>query len=212
MKIKKLGHCCLVIEVNGKRIMTDPGSYTIAEQEEELNVDLIVITHEHQDHFHLESLKKILEKNPKSVIVTNGSVGKLLNEAGISHDLLEDKESGEFAGIYLEAHGDKHQEIYKEIGQVQNTGYFITENFFYPGDAYTNPNKKIDILALPVAGPWTNIKQSIEYALEIKPRICFPVHDWNMKIPGVVHRSPSIVLTENNIVFKVLEIGKEEEI
>ena len=59
MKIKKLGHCCLVIETNGKRIMTDPGSFT-DKQTEEQNIDLILITHEHSDHFHIESLKKVL--------------------------------------------------------------------------------------------------------------------------------------------------------
>lgn len=32
MKIKKLGHCCLVVEIEGKKIMIDPGSYTIKEQ------------------------------------------------------------------------------------------------------------------------------------------------------------------------------------
>ena len=31
MKVKKLGHCCLIIEENGKKIMTDPGSWTIDE-------------------------------------------------------------------------------------------------------------------------------------------------------------------------------------
>ena len=28
MKITKLGHCCLVIEEKGLKILTDPGSYT----------------------------------------------------------------------------------------------------------------------------------------------------------------------------------------
>ena len=41
MKIKKLGHCCLVIETNGKKIMTDPGSYTVGEQTKEKNIDVI---------------------------------------------------------------------------------------------------------------------------------------------------------------------------
>ncbi len=60
MKIRKLGHCCLIIEENGKRVMTDPGSYTVTEQENEKNVDLIIITHEHADHLHTDSLKNIL--------------------------------------------------------------------------------------------------------------------------------------------------------
>ncbi|MES2930680.1 MAG: MBL fold metallo-hydrolase [Patescibacteria group bacterium] len=213
MKIKKLGHCCLVMEINGKRVMTDPGSYTISSHEQEKNIDLIVITHEHQDHLHVDSLKEIVQNNPDVVIVSNSGVGKILDENGIRYQKLEDGNSGDFAGVYLEAHGDTHIEIYEEIGQVQNTGYFIGKDLFYPGDAFTNPGKKVDILALPVAGPWTNIKMPIMYALEIKPRLCFPVHD-GMLDPnfGTAHRIPSMVLSEHNIEFKSLESNKEEEI
>lgn len=213
MKIKKLGHCCMVIEINGKRVMTDPGLYTVSEQREILDVDFVVITHEHPDHFHIDSLKDIIKNNPDVIIITNTSVGKLLLEQNISFKLLEDGNSTEFESVFFEAHGSKHEEIYEEIGQVQNTGYFIGKDLFYPGDAFTNPNKKIDILALPVAGPWTNIKTPIKYALQLKPRICFPVHD-GMLAPnfGTAHRAPSLVLPQNGIEFKVLEIGKEEEI
>ncbi|OGI57117.1 hypothetical protein A3B85_03235 [Candidatus Nomurabacteria bacterium RIFCSPHIGHO2_02_FULL_37_13] len=212
MKIKKLGHCCLIIKVNSKRVMTDPGSYTISEQEIEKNIDLILITHEHSDHLHVDSLKNILVNNPNAIVVTNSAVGKIIAEAGIKYKKLEDGQSGEFAGVFLEAHGDKHAEIYEEFGQVQNTGYFIGQDLFYPGDAFTNPNKKVEVLALPVLAPWLKIKESINYAILLKPHICFPVHDWNIKIPGIVHKTPSIVLAEHNISFKVLEIGKEEEI
>ena len=82
MKIKKLGHCCLVIEVNGKRVMTDPGSYT-ASQNEERNISAVLVTHEHADHLHIDSLKKILGVNPDAIVITNTSVGKLLDEEGI---------------------------------------------------------------------------------------------------------------------------------
>jgi hypothetical protein len=35
MKIKKLGHCCLVIEENGVKVMTDPGSFSSGMDAEE---------------------------------------------------------------------------------------------------------------------------------------------------------------------------------
>src|SRR3989344_8008297 len=106
MKIKKLGHCCLVIEIDGTRVMTDPGVYSTL-QSQEKNIDIVIITHEHPDHFHLESLKKVLVNNPNAMIITNNAVGKLLNEVKIKHEILEDKHLGEFGGVYLEAHGDK---------------------------------------------------------------------------------------------------------
>jgi glycosyltransferase involved in cell wall biosynthesis len=136
------------MEIKGKRVMTDPGSYTISEQELERNIDLVVITHEHADHLHVESLKNILVNNPNAIVVTNTGVGKLLDEAGIAYEKLEDGNSGEFATIALEAYGDKHAEIYEDFGMVQNTGYLFDNKLFYPGDAFVNPNKNIDILPI----------------------------------------------------------------
>ena len=45
MKIKKIGHNCLIIETKGKRIMTDPGFFTTKAQEKERDIDLILVTH-----------------------------------------------------------------------------------------------------------------------------------------------------------------------
>ncbi len=212
MKIKKLGHCCLVIEENGKRIMTDPGSWTIDKQIKEKNIDIIIITHKHFDHIHIESLKLIIENNPNVKIITNEGVGKLLDKESIEYEILKNKTVKNFLGIEIEAYDCKHEEIYSEIGQVQNTGYFITKRLFYPGDAFYNPNKPVEILALSVAGPWTNIKNAVNYALEIKPKICFPVHDGMLKSFGSTHKIPNLIFEKENIIFKNLEKNIEEEI
>ncbi len=202
----------MVIETNGKRIMTDPGSYTTREQEAEKDIDLIIVTHEHPDHFHIESLKKVLTNNSNVKIVTNEGVGKLLKEAGIKYEVLKNKIETQILGVELEAHDCRHEEIYQEIGQVQNTAYFIDKRLFYPGDAFYNPNKSVEILALPVAGPWTSIKDAIRYALDVKPKICFPVHD-GMLSPnfGTAHRVPGLVLPKFEIEFRNFEEKKEEE-
>lgn len=212
MKIKKLGHCCLVIQVNGKRIMTDPGSYSTL-QNEEKNIDIVLITHEHPDHLHIESLKVVLQNNPQATIVTNTAVGLLLEKEGIVYKKIEEGNSEVVNSIMVEGFGNKHDEIYKEFGQVQNTGYFVADKLFYPGDAFTNPNKSVDILALPVAGPWMEIKNAIEYALLLKPRIVFPVHDGMIKEdrPGPIYRIPAAILPENNIEFIPMVEGDEHE-
>jgi len=178
MKITKLGHCALVLEVNGARILTDPGSFTAEAQEAQKNIDVVLITHEHQDHFHIDSVKKIVNANPKAVMVANSAVGKLLKAEGIEHVQVGDGESAEIKGIKIEGFGKDHALVYPpSMGLCENTGFFVANKFYFPGDNFHNPGKKVDILALPVAGPWMKIADAIDFAKEIKARTAFGVHD-----------------------------------
>ena len=212
MKIKKIGHCCLLIKTSNLTIITDPGAYSI-EQNSVTGIDVVLITHEHADHLHINSLKEIIKNNPAVKIFTNFAVGKKLEEALISYSLIKDKESAEVDGVSIEAFDSRHEEIFEEIGQVQNTGYFIDKKLFYPGDSYCNPDKQVDILALPVAGPWCKIPDAIHYALEIKPKKAFPVHDGMLQKDriGAAHNVTNDVLTKNGIEFIIMNSGEEKE-
>lgn len=206
-----MGHCCLRIEENGATFLTDPGAYSLEFNVQE-GIDVLFYTHEHQDHFHLESLRKLLEKNPHMKIVTNRGVAKLLEAEGITYELLENGQQGEFAGVKVAGHGEWHAPLHKTIPDVPNTGYFFAERFFYPGDQFTNPGKPVEILALPVVGPWLTVGQSADYAERIKPKVAFPVHDWNIKSPGMAHRVPGDVLAKMGGRWLVPELGGEFEV
>jgi len=212
MKIKKLGHCCFIVEPkDGVRIMTDPGAFSTL-QNEEKNISLVLITHEHGDHLHIDSLKNILENNPDCMIITNTSVGVLLEKEGIVFTKVEEGETYPFKGVAISGFGNVHAEIYDDYGRVQNTGYMI-DSLCYPGDAFYYPDSHVDILALPVCGPWMKTKEAVIYAKTINPRIVFPVHD-GMLIDSfpVFWNVPKHFLSEENIPFKKLELGKEEEV
>lgn len=212
MKITKLGHCCLIIETEGKRFLTDPGAYT-TEQNEVKNIDCIVITHEHTDHLHVDSLKIVLKNNPQAQIITNVSVGKILEKEGIAYTKIVDGENMKVGEVEISGHGLKHAPIYKDYEQVENTGYFFDNKLFYPGDAFFNPGIPVDILALPVSAPWSMISQSIDYLLEVKPKIAFPVHDGNLiRRSGITERLPKLYAEQNGIKFIPLELGKETEL
>ena len=213
MKIKKIGHCCLVIEINRVRILTDPGAFTSDKHKDIKNIDFIFITHEHGDHLHTGSLKEIIDNNPNLKIITNSSVGKILESQNIKYEILENKNSRDFNGINVEAFDAKHEEIFEDFGQVQNTGYFFDNKLFYPGDAYAKIGKEVDILAMPVAGPWCKISDAIRYALEVKPNKVFPVHDGMLQKDriGGAHKVPEKILNENGIKFIVINNGDERE-
>ena len=157
--------------------MTDPGSFSTGEQEKVTGLDAIIITHEHKDHFHVESVQALLAGNPGAVVITNTAVGKLLSELGIAHVQVGDGESTEVSGLKIEGFGTEHAPVYETMGRVENTGYMIAERFYFPGDNFHIPGKQVDILALPVAGPWMKTGEAVDFAKKIKARIAFGVHD-----------------------------------
>src|SRR3989344_9659424 len=110
MKITKYGHCCLLIEVNEKKLLIDPGSYSEIPKLE--GIDLVLITHEHQDHLHVQSLQKIIADNPDARVITNGSVGKILEKEEVGFDAVSDGDSHTSGGVMIEGYGKLHAEIY----------------------------------------------------------------------------------------------------
>lgn len=209
MKIKKIGHCCLIIEVNGVKIMTDPGNYTDG-QDFETGINYILVTHEHLDHIHINSLKKVLENNVYARIVTNSSVKKLLEQHGIYCQILEEGEF-KFPAFNLFAKTCPHVEIFPSIAPVQNTGYLVDNKLFYPGDAWLEIDQPVKILALPVAGPWCKMVDSLQYAIRVNPQFVIPVHDGMIKEKNITpFRSlPEKILKDNKINFLSLNDGEE---
>jgi L-ascorbate metabolism protein UlaG (beta-lactamase superfamily) len=78
MKITKFIHSCLIVEIENKNILLDPGSYTAEENalniEEIDTLDYLLITHEHQDHMHLPFVKQIVKKFPEIKVMSNQSL------------------------------------------------------------------------------------------------------------------------------------------
>ncbi len=214
MKITKLGHCCLLVEENGVNILTDPGMFTVEQQEELTGLHILLITHEHADHLHADSVRKILANNPGIKIVCNSAVAKILSGLGIDPEIVGDDQSANISNITIEGFGKDHAEIYEDYGLVENTGYLVNGKLFFPGDAFTNPGKHVEILALPVAGPWMLIRTAINYAKELKPKTCFPVHDGilaSFANQGIVHPLAKKFIEEAGIGFAALDKGQSSE-
>ena len=208
MNITKFGHCCLLIEESSVRILTDPGSYNATPDVE--HIDVILITHEHQDHLHIDSLRKILTKNPQAQAISHASVGKILDEAGIIYTLIAAGEEIIVKGVSIESCGSEHACIQPDLPAVQNTGFYINKILFYPGDSFHNPHKDIALLALPVAGPWMKLSEAIEYAKLVKPKVAFPVHDGMLRQGrelGPTRRIPTLLLAPLGITYVDMQEG-----
>ncbi|GAC1412940.1 MAG: MBL fold metallo-hydrolase [Candidatus Doudnabacteria bacterium] len=192
----------MLIEEQGVRLLTDPGTFTQGQNELE-NIDAVLITHEHQDHFHIDSLKEILKKNPQAVIITTAVVSELIRKDNLDClvNVVEHGQSMEVEGLLIEGFGEKHALFHSSMPQSTNVGFLIAGRLFYPGDAFTNPHKAVEILALPVAGPWMKIGEAIDYALELRPRVIFPVHDGVLKNPGMMGHWLGAILPKESIKY-----------
>lgn len=212
MQITKIGHCCMIIEESGVKILTDPGVWSDLSSADLNNIDAVLITHEHSDHYDPKTIKTIVNKNPGIKFISNSAVAKLLKELDVACEVVEHGQNTKLGQIKIEAFGSKHAEIYKDFGQVQNTGFLLADKLFYPGDAFTIIERAIPTLALPVCGPWMHVKESITYALALKPKQVIPVHDGMLKTPGPFHSMPKKILEENNITFIAPELLKPFDI
>lgn len=193
------------------QILTDPGTFS-TQQNEVKDIDIVLITHEHPDHLHVDSLKVVLKNNPNAIVITNAGVGRLLDQERIAYTCVEGGASFSFREIAIQGVGDQHAIIYESLPPIQNTGYFIADKLFYPGDAFTDPKRPVDVLALPVAGPWMKLSEAIEYAKAVHPNVCIPVHDGILVTPGPAHRVPRMALEPLGIRFLAMDLNQRTEI
>ncbi len=92
----------------------------------------------------------ILKNSPDVQIFANTSVSALLKTENIEHIIIQDGQTVDFEGIILTGYGVHHALQHDSIPLSTNTGFFIDDKLFYPGDALTDPKRNVDVLALPM--------------------------------------------------------------
>jgi L-ascorbate metabolism protein UlaG (beta-lactamase superfamily) len=214
MKITKRAHSCLLVEEKGVRILADPGGTYFTLPDDLSDIDIILITHVHSDHYDQEALNKVLRKSPAAKIFTNNGVGASLSKANTRYSLLEGGGSVREKNVRIEAFGDEHALLLPGVPVVANTGYLIADRLFLPGDAFTAPSKPVEILALAVAAPWLKLSEAVGYAEAVKPKICFPVHEAILKdaMVNIVTTAPQKSIQAFGAEFVNIAPGKTLEV
>ncbi|MFI1224319.1 MULTISPECIES: MBL fold metallo-hydrolase [unclassified Streptomyces] len=176
LTLTKKTHSCVRIEKEGRVLVIDPGGFS--EDDAALGADVVLVTHEHPDHFNEARLRAGLEANPAAEIWTLRSVAGQLSAAfpGRVHT-VGDGDAFAAAGFDVTVHGELHAVIHPDLPRVTNVGFLVDGSVFHPGDALTVPDRPVDTLLLPVMAPWSKISEVIDYVREVKPRRAIDVHD-----------------------------------
>lgn len=203
MKITKYEHSCIEVKEGNNRLIIDPGIFSKSFTDF-LSIDAVVITHEHQDHFDPEKVKKIIKNNPDVQIITTSQVADTLKSKSVQIAKL-DKEY--IVGKQkLKFFGEKH-ELFTD---VENIAVLVNEKFYHPGDSYTLPDVQVEILSAPASAPWLRITEASKFISDIGPKIAFPSHNALLSEIGesIHYRILSNATKAAKIDWKVLKPGE----
>jgi L-ascorbate metabolism protein UlaG (beta-lactamase superfamily) len=207
MNLTKFEHACLLLEITDKRLIIDPGSFTMPLGDFG-DVVAVVITHEHGDHATAEQLERIVGRNPEVKIF--GPAGAVAAQKDFVVIETHDGDTVSVEPFELTFIGSKHAQIHKTVPQIDNVGVLVNDLLFYPGDAFTKPPGEVDTLAVPAAAPWLKIAEIMDYITEVRPKRVFPVHEMMLSVAGKTMTNARIKAATEIVggEFFVLEPGE----
>lgn len=182
MKLTKMEHSALVVELGGQKLFVDPGSFTTALTETAGTV-AVVITHEHADHWTPEQLDRVLEMNPAVTIYGPAGVAAAAAEYDIT--VVKAGDTVEAGPFTLRFFGGDHAVIHPSIPVVDNIAVLVNDDLYYAGDSFFVPEGvQVGTLAVPAGAPWLKISEVIDYVHAVKPKRSFPIHEMLLSRAG----------------------------
>jgi L-ascorbate metabolism protein UlaG (beta-lactamase superfamily) len=180
MRLTHIGHSCLLLEIAGVRVLIDPGAFTHG-FEELTDLDAVLVTHAHLDHYDAERLPQLLEANDEARLVAEPEVAAELRRTGLDAAALHPGESTSVGPLTVSAVGGLHAVIHDDIARIGNVGIvFAAEGeptFFHPGDSYETAPEGVDVLGVPLSAPWAALKETVDFVRAVAPRVAVPIHD-----------------------------------
>ncbi len=179
VKITRMGHAAMVIEVDNTRVLIDPGGFCPDETFELEGLDAVVVTHQHPDHLDQARIGGLLERNTGATLLCDPETADLVETGSWSAHTHDDET--QVGSLTLLGVGTQHAEILPQIPRIANTGVLVSADgeptLFHPGDSYEHAPSGVDVLALPLTAPWTKIAETVDFVGRVSPTTLFPVHD-----------------------------------
>jgi len=179
MRVTHLGHACLLVEAADRRILIDPGTFSSFDDQRDL--DTILVTHNHPDHFDPERAAKLIKANPTAAVHTDPLTAEKLRGEGLSAIPTKQGEDFTIGDITVSPVGELHAFNHDAMPRIPNVGVVLRAagepTLFHPGDAYDADPGQVDVLAHPLNAPWAASRDSIAFVGRIAPKAFVPIHD-----------------------------------
>jgi L-ascorbate metabolism protein UlaG (beta-lactamase superfamily) len=193
LTITFIGHGTPALSLGGKTIHVDPWS-KLADYAQLPKADLILITHEHQDHLDLKAIDRV--KKDGTVIVANEAAAKQLPGAVV---IMKNGDVKTEQGVRIEAVPAYNIKNMRSPGvpfhpRGAGNGYVLTmggKRVYIAGDTENTPEMKalkgIDIAFLPMNLPYTMTPEMVADAAEaFRPKVLYPYHTGDTDVSRLV--------------------------
>jgi len=189
--IHPVHHAGVVFTWNGKRIVADPTNFPPDEKSGAAAFrgaappDLILITHEHGDHFSVPTLTELA--GPNTVIVAPQSVYGMLPPAlQMKTKVMKNGDKQTYAGVAIEAVPEYNTTPERMMfhPKGRDNGYVLNlggKRVYLAGDTEETPELKtlanIDVAFVPMNLPYTMTEEAAAtWVKDFKPKIVYPYH------------------------------------
>ncbi len=206
------GHASFMITDGEKKIYIDP--YVLPS--ETAMADIVLITHEHFDHFDAGKIKKLSNDDTK-IVGPHGVAGKLGFGIGTKADQQNAFDHVKIKSVEAYNVNKFHSPGNPFHPRGLGVGYVVeinNINIYHAGDTDNikemSSLENIDIALLPIGGTYTmTVSEAAEAATAFKPRFLIPMH-YNSDKYGVtgINTNPTELarlLAGKGIVVNVLE-------
>jgi len=172
IEITHIHHSAVKIKTRSLVIYVDP--YKVADEQ----ADLILITHDHQDHLDPDSILK-LRKPTTKIIVPEALKEKITGDV----KTLKSGETYKTSEIKITAIPAYNLSISNHLKEKGYLGFVIDilgKRIYQSGDTNKIPEmtalKDIDIALIHIAGPGITSEEMASAVKEFKPKIVVPIH------------------------------------
>lgn len=178
MRLTRFGHSCVLIELDGTRVLFDPG--TLSHGFEGISdLDGVIVTHQHPDHVDTTRVPALIEANPGATLLAEPTTAAQL---GGRWRPFAPGDAVAIGAVIARGTGGRHAIIHPELARIDNTSVLLGTDavpgrFFHPGDALFVPEQRVDVLGLPTTAPWSKLSETVDYFRAVAPRLAIPIHN-----------------------------------
>jgi L-ascorbate metabolism protein UlaG (beta-lactamase superfamily) len=177
MRIAHFGHSCILVELHGKKVLFDPGTFSHG-FEGITGLDAIAVTHQHPDHIDPNRIEALLDNNPEARLFSDPQTAQ---QRGEPWQAVHAGNVVTLGDLQITGGGGRHAVIHPELPVIDNTVFQLgtpqdPAELVHPGDSLWVPPVPVGVLALPAVAPWMRISEAVDYLRAVAPRTALPIH------------------------------------